>query len=173
MPRYILNFIILCALALGMVSCRSSRSAAPSRSGDPVSISKPLDVNRSKLISDAKKLIGTPYKYGSYNPNNGLDCSGMFYYLFWVKRNIKVPRSSRDYTNEGEEIKLKKAIPGDIILFTGSNNKSRVVGHMGLITKVDGENVSFVHSSTSKGVIISTLSGYWKDHYIKTIRILQ
>lgn len=157
-----------------IAGCRSSRSSSSASSTrDGVSISKPLDVNRTKLIADAKKLVGTPYKYGSYTPKNGLDCSGMFYYLFWVKREIKVPRSSRDYSNEGEEIKLKKAIPGDILLFTGSNKNSRVVGHMGLITNVNGDEVKFVHSSTSKGVIISSLTGYWKDHYIKTIRILK
>ena len=50
------------------------------------------------LIAYAKTLIGTPYKYASVNPAEGLDCSGFITTVF-NHFNIKVPRSSVDFTN--------------------------------------------------------------------------
>ena len=50
---------------------------------------------------------------------------------------------------------------GDIVFFTNSNGK---VSHVGIYLKDD----MFVHSSTSNGVIISTLeNSYWKQHFYK------
>ena len=42
---------------------------------------KTNDLSRDKLISYAKTLIGSPYKYGSTDIEKGLDCSGFVWVL--------------------------------------------------------------------------------------------
>ena len=132
-----------------------------------------LKIDRKEFVTFAKTLLGTPYKYGSAIAANGLDCSGFITVVF-NNFNVKAPRSSVNFTDEGTELDLKKAKPGDIILFTGSDNTSGIVGHMGIITSV-GENVQFIHSASGKnvGVIINNFSGYYKTHFVKVIRILE
>jgi cell wall-associated NlpC family hydrolase len=134
---------------------------------------KPIPVDRHAFVSFAKTLLGTPYKYASAIPANGLDCSGFIYYVF-NHFNIRAPRSSVDFTNEGSTVDLQDARPGDLILFTGSDNASGIVGHMGIVIE-NGPVLKFIHSSSGKsvGVIINPLSGYYKTHFVKVIRILE
>lgn len=49
---------------------------------------------RLKLIEIAKSLIGTPYKWGGNNPQEGLDCSG--FVLFVLKQLKIVPQNYDD-----------------------------------------------------------------------------
>ena len=132
-----------------------------------------LKIDRKEFVDYAKKFLGTPYKYGSAVPENGLDCSGFITVVF-NHFNVKAPRFSVNFTDEGTEIDLGKAKPGDIILFTGSDNASGIVGHMGIITSV-GDNVQFIHSASGKnvGVIINNFSDYYKTHFVKVIRVLE
>lgn len=163
-------------------SCNSTKKTASSASiqdkervkpSPGKTFSKPVAISRDAFVSYAKTLLGTAYKYGSANPVKGLDCSGFVFNVF-SHFNVKCPRSSKDYTNEGIEVSMKNALPGDIILFTGSDHKSGVVGHMGIVTENNRE-LKFIHSASSKsgGVIISTYAGYYKNHFVKLIRVLE
>ena len=139
----------------------------------PKAFTSLLKIDRKEFVTYAKTFLGTPYKYSSAIPENGLDCSGFITVVF-NHFNIKAPRSSLNFTDEGTEIDIKSARPGDIILFTGSDNASGTVGHMGIITSV-GENVQFIHSASGKnvGVIINNFSGYYKTHFVKVIKVLE
>ena len=134
---------------------------------------KLLKIDRNEFVSYAKTFIGTPYKYGSSTPANGLDCSGFIMVVFG-HFNVKTPRVSKDFTNEGIQVDLKNAAPGDIILFTGSDNSTGIVGHMGIVT-MGGTVPTFISSTSGKniGVVESKLSGYWKTHFVKVIRLLE
>lgn len=132
-----------------------------------------LKIDRKDFVAYSKKFLGTPYKYGSAIPENGLDCSGFITVVF-NHFNVKAPRSSINFTDEGTEVDIKNAKPGDIILFTGLNNESGIVGHMGIITVVE-DSIQFIHSASGKnvGVIINNFTGYYKTHFVKVIRILE
>ena len=134
---------------------------------------KPLDVDRNAFVKYAKTLLGTKYLYGSTNPKNGLDCSGFIYNVF-QHFNVSCPRVTKDYTNEGREVSRSQARIGDIILFTGSNHSSGIVGHMGIITR-EGAMPQFIHSASGKnvGVIINDLKGYYETHFVKIISVLR
>jgi cell wall-associated NlpC family hydrolase len=134
---------------------------------------KPLKIDRNEFVQYAKTFIGTPYKYGSSTPANGLDCSGFIMVVFG-HFNVKTPRVSKDFTNEGVDVELKNVKPGDIILFTGSDNSTGIVGHMGIITSA-GSVPQFISSTSGKniGVVESKLNGYWKTHFVKVIRLLE
>ena len=134
---------------------------------------KPLKIDREELVAYAKTYIGTRYKYGSAIPKNGLDCSGFILVVF-AYFDVKTPRVSRDYTNEGITIKLSDAKAGDLILFTGSDNSTGIVGHIGIVTEA-GTILTFISSTSGKniGVVEAKLSGYWKTHFVKVIRLLE
>src|SRR5687768_16970598 len=90
------------------------------------------DVSPVDVLAYARTLIGIPYLFASIDPAKGFDCSGFITHVF-NHFNLKIPRSSVEFTNVGEEMPLEKAEPGDLILFTGTDSSSRIVGHMGLV----------------------------------------
>jgi cell wall-associated NlpC family hydrolase len=126
----------------------------------------------AELVSYAETLVGTPYLYASSDIRNGFDCSG---FITWVFNhfNIKVPRSSVDFTDVGQEIPAEEAQRGDIILFTGTDSTIPRVGHMGIITDNTDGAIQFIHSSSgkAKGVVITPLENYYRSRFVKINRV--
>lgn len=126
----------------------------------------------AQLLAYAKMLIGTPYKYASVNPADGLDCSGFITHVF-NHFFIQVPRSSVDFTNYGVPVNEADAQEGDLILFTGTDSLSEVVGHMGIVTEqIDGV-IYFIHSTSGRayGVTISAMTAHYRKRFVKIIRV--
>jgi cell wall-associated NlpC family hydrolase len=131
-----------------------------------------LQNQTDSIITFAKTLIGIPYTYASANPVVGFDCSGFITYVY-NHFNIKVPRSSIDFTNYGKEVAIKNAVWGNLILFTGTDSTSKVVGHMGIITENSNGQIKFIHSTSGKanGVTITPLNEYYKERFVKIIAL--
>lgn len=131
------------------------------------------NVNPEELVKFAETLIGVPYRYGSTDPRVGFDCSGFITYVF-NHFNIKVPRSSIDFTNVGKEIPANQARRGDIILFTGTDSTERFVGHMGIIVS-NTDTLRFIHSTSGKSysVAVTPLNKYYQGRFVKTIRLFK
>ncbi len=144
---------------------------------EPVTFSPPpVPVNTENatpenIVAYAKTLVGVPYKYASTDPAQGFDCSGFITYVF-SHFNIKVPRSSVEFTNVGEDVRLPLAKTGDLILFTGTDTAIRIVGHMGIVTE-NADTLKFIHSTSGKqyGVTITPLSAYYMKRFVKVVRI--
>ncbi len=128
------------------------------------------NVSANDVVSFAETLIGIKYKYGAESIDDGFDCSGFVNYVF-NHFNISVPRVTVDFTNAGEDVPFKDSKPGDIILFTGSNVKSGVVGHVGIVTENNNGDIKFIHASTSRGVMISGMNSYFLPRFIKVNRV--
>lgn len=128
------------------------------------------NVSPEELVNFAETLIGVKYKYGSMSKENGFDCSGFINYVF-NHFKISVPRMTVDFTNAGKEIAAKFSRPGDLILFTGSDPQSGVVGHMGIITENKNGEIKFIHASTSRGVMISGMNSYFLPRFVKVNRV--
>lgn len=124
-----------------------------------------------ELVVFAKTLIGVPYKYASSDPSIGFDCSGFITYAF-NHFNIEVPRSSVDFTNLGREITVNNAKEGDLILFTGTIDSVKIVGHMGIVTE-NIDTLKFIHSTSGRanGVTVSMLGDHYKKRFVKVIRV--
>lgn len=127
-----------------------------------------------RMVAFAKTLIGTQYKFGCSAPAAGFDCSGFINYVF-AHFNIEVPRSSVEFTNRCCDVALEKAMPGDLVLFTGTNSNVRTVGHIGMIVTNDTAGTTFIHASSGKEmqVMISPLSESYKARFVKVVRLIR
>ena len=124
---------------------------------------------RDYIIKVAKSKIGTPYVWGGEN-NSGFDCSGLVYVSF-KEMNIELPRRSSDQAGYGKEVNVENVKIGDLIFFNTSGNS---ISHVGIVESINHNGaINFVHSSTSKGVVISSLDdNYWKARFVKAVRLL-
>lgn len=71
----------------------------------------------NELVVYAHNLIGTPYVWGGSTPAQGLDCSGL---LYWIQRTAgsEVGRyNAATYANMGVKIPIGREKPGDFLFF--------------------------------------------------------
>lgn len=122
-----------------------------------------------KVVRKALSFKGTRYKYGGTS-KSGMDCSGLMFTSF-KSINVNLPRTSIDQSRKGIAISNAKIKKGDLLFFKTSR-KNRI-NHVGLVVSAKGRDVKFIHSSTSRGVMISSLKeGYWSSAYVKARRVL-
>lgn len=148
-------------------------SSAESLPAENTTVVLPLSADASMkadfLIAKASENLGVRYRGGGTD-RNGFDCSGLMFSTF---RNIDMtlPRSSSDMAiNSGVKIDRSQAQKGDLIFF---GTRGRWVGHVGMITEVLDDEIKFIHSSTSSGVIISsTKEDYYAKRFVQINRVL-
>ena len=126
-----------------------------------------------QLVGFAKTLIGIPYRYASSNPNIGFDCSGFVSYVFH-NFGVNVPRSSSEFSQAGTPVKIEDAKVGDVLVFTGTNPRKRTAGHVGIIAKIEGDTIQFIHSTSGKthGVTLTTMNPYYRSRLMKAVSVL-
>ena len=122
------------------------------------------------LLKEAETYIGTPYRYGGTS-RAGIDCSSFVKSVF-ESFNMNLPRVSADQAKEGIRISTEEAREGDLVFFA-TRGGSRV-SHVGIIHGRDESgNLKFIHSSTSQGVIVSSLNeSYWGKRLLYVKRVL-
>ena len=159
--KKILIFLLLTAV---FTSCKSTSTAVSNKG---TKRENKHIVNH--LIENATDNIGVKYKAGG-TTKSGFDCSGLVFTSF-ESENIKLPRSSYEQSKVGKIINIDDAQKGDLIFF--KTNKSKQINHVGLITEVKSDEIKFIHSSTSKGVIISsTKEPYYKNSFAQINRVV-
>ncbi|WP_432886504.1 C40 family peptidase [Kribbella sp. CA-245084] len=82
---------------------------------------------RAKVLREAAKLKGTPYRYGG-TTTRGFDCSGYTGFVY-KKAGHKLPRTSRQQYSATKHISRKAAKPGDLVFF---RNGGGGVYHVGI-----------------------------------------
>ncbi|MCU7616532.1 C40 family peptidase [Chryseobacterium sp. PBS4-4] len=177
------NYIVILLVSSIVISCGSSKNIAKSKSSSSKTISKSENLRKldskfdgkisgsaKDIIKDAEKYLGSPYKFAG-NTSSGFDCSGLTTKIF-DDNGLKLPRRSSDQANTGKSIDVEEVKPGDLLFFaTAGGNK---VSHVGIVHTIEnGGEIKFIHASTSKGVIISSLNEkYWNKAYLHAQRVL-
>lgn len=122
-----------------------------------------------QMINNAMEFIGVNYKWGGTS-KSGMDCSGMVTAVFNIF-GLKLPRSSIQMANIGKKVPLKDARKGDLVFFRTSGKK--VINHVGLVIEKEGDDIKFIHSSSGRGVIISsTKETYYKRTFAQANRVI-
>ncbi|MDY3548609.1 C40 family peptidase [Riemerella anatipestifer] len=171
------QFIGVILLSVLLVSCGTTKRPVAKAKVSKVA-SKTLSSGNSevvtkearKIIKTAEKYLGVPYKYAG-NTSLGFDCSGLVSKVF-IENNKTLPRRSTDQALEGSSISVKEIKAGDLVFFATMGGSK--VSHVGIVHTIEtsGE-IKFIHASTSKGVIISSLNEtYWNKSFLFARRIL-
>jgi peptidoglycan DL-endopeptidase CwlO len=103
----------------GKVGTATTTTAAAASSG--------TTTFRAKVLREAAKLKGAPYRWGGTTPR-GFDCSGYTGYVY-KKAGKTLPRTSRAQYSATKHITRKAAKPGDLVFF---KNGGGGVYHVGV-----------------------------------------
>ncbi|MBR4775647.1 MAG: C40 family peptidase [Bacteroidales bacterium] len=170
--------LIFLALALLFAGRAGAQEVTPAQDSIPVQASDSLLVQEPVVTADdiiayARTFTGTPYRLGADGPKE-FDCSSFTHYVF-KHFGYELTSYSVVQFREGRPVdsyfQLKK---GDLVFF-GKRVGVREIGHVGIVVSVDKERGSFtfIHASSSKGVIEQTSSHpYFLMRYMGARRIL-
>lgn len=181
--------IFLFALILVLSSCGSKKEivktsmpekgqAGQKEKKEPSGIETPAkmemkttaEINAEENIANKKLRIfidewyGTAYKYAG-NDKSGIDCSHFASKIYAEIYHKTISGSSASIEKETETIKLSEAKEGDLLFFKIDGNRvSHIAVYLG--------DKRFVHASTRRGVLISSLEEpYYKKTFFKAGRL--
>ena len=124
----------------------------------------------SILLNYAKTFIGTPYVFGGTS-HRGIDCSSFVQKAFSAL-GIELPRVSASQANQGSKVSLSDVRAGDLLFFSRGGGR---ISHVAIVDHInDLGEIFFIHSASSKGVVIGSLNDkYWASKFKKAVRILE
>lgn len=119
-------------------------------------------VYREKIITEAKKYVGSPYVRGAIGPDS-FDCSGFVFTTVRNASNYQLPRTVKAMYGYVNIVPDSEREPGDLVFFRTTGDGS--ISHVGLYIG-NGQFISAVSDGPNTGVIVSSLKeSYWKSHY--------
>lgn len=181
MQKIIYTYLLCFLLSIVIFSSCKTTKGYQNRLYDPVEVadlSKKLKIelkNTDKeddknmpLYAEVSSWLGTRYRHGGTS-RKGVDCSGFTYLVYSKMYGMKLPRSTDGLSKmKMKNISKNKLQAGDLVLFATTKNKKKI-SHVGIYLKDN----KFIHSSTSKGVIVSSLDEpYYKKAWRRGGRVL-
>lgn len=170
-------FLVLFSIAIFFTSCSAVNHAHGHKTITTAGSLKSKNKDKKEsllttsILSNAENYLGVPYKLGGMT-SSGMDCSGLIVRVFG-DNHIKMPRRSIDQAKEGMHIHIKDVRRGDLLFFATINGSSDV-SHIGIVHTIEqsGE-IKFIHASTKRGVIISSLDeSYWNKAFLFAKRVI-
>lgn len=162
----LLRFLLCLLLAATASSCVTKR-AVTSDAQFARELSRSLKVPLSShdnllLYAFINDWIGVPHRYGG-NSKRGIDCSNFVRQIEWKTYKRNLSRNSKEmYRNDIRKISKNKLREGDLVFFATGKRKHEI-NHVGIYLKQG----RFAHTSTSRGVMISSLD---EEYFRKTYK---
>ena len=166
--RLVWNILLLCLL-VSLASCgsRKQQVALPADFKGPRELGRLYGVRITPednifLYNEGAKWLGVRHKLGG-STKRGVDCSGLVVAIYREIYGKRLSRTSADMLrHDCRKVSRGKLREGDLVFFkTGRRGKRGVPDHVGIYLK----NGRFLHTSTSRGVIVSSLS---EPYYVRT-----
>ncbi len=166
MSRIKYRLIVLCALIFMLSGClRALPGYGPESLQVPTGRRAVTSAGaiQSALYAQLKDWKGVRHRTGGLS-RSGVDCSGFVYLTYHHRFGIDLPRTARLQSRSGRYVRRSGLQPGDLVFFrTGIFAR-----HVGIYIEKD----RFLHVSTKKGVMVSSLKDpYWRKRYWKAVRI--
>ncbi len=170
-----LLFLFTATIILTFTNCGSSKKVKTRKTSSTKVVKKKEDPKKmskaDNVVAFAKQFKGVRYKWGG-TTKSGMDCSGLVFESYRA-HDIYLPRISRDMAKKGKKVSLKDLKEGDLLFFKTSKRGRHRINHVGLVIKSTSKNIEFIHSTSSKGVIITKFSEtYWNKAFVEARRVL-
>lgn len=139
--------------------CHTTKTVRRNRDNVTVKVDlSHLGKREKAIVEEALTWDGTPYCYAGCEKRVGTDCSGMVLKVYESATGVKMPRNSAKQAVFCKKLHKKNVRPGDLVFFATGKDPDKI-SHVGIM--IDSEN--FIHSSSSKGVVISSMDNpYYK-----------
>ena len=157
---------LILLMLLALVSCRApkipnhgkgeSSGGGTNKFERALGIPLPAGINQN-YVAAISEWLGVPYKYGG-SSRSGTDCSGLVQSIYLKVFNKVVDHNSLALFNKAKSISKGRLLEGDLLFFKINGNK---ISHVGMHVT---DNY-FIHASTKKGVVISSIT---EPYYQKT-----
>ena len=162
--------LVLAALLAGCASRPAPHVEERAAGGEPPPLLRddvPAEGQASPVLpllqAQAERWRGVPYRLGG-SSESGVDCSAFVQITFRSKLGVDLPRTTEALDREGERVDRSELQVGDLVFFKTGFRQRHVGIYMG--------GKRFLHASTSRGVMTSSLNNvYWKERYWKARRI--
>jgi len=106
------------------------------------------------LYNAGSQWLGVPHRLGG-NTKKGVDCSGLVTILYREVYGKQLSRTSADILKHNcRKVGRGKLDEGDLVFFRTDGSRKKTPNHVGIYLK----NGRFIHASTSRGVMVSSLS---------------
>lgn len=173
--RTVLSLLVSACLAFSLMACTKKKvyyqqtTPVTQIHATPHKVRSHTPVDQSRIGGVLQDFYtnwqGTPYRHGGMS-QRGIDCSAFTYLAYRNLFTIDLPRTVSEQASRGQKIPRNALKPGDLVFFkTGLFQK-----HVGIYM----EDLSFMHVSTIKGVMISRLDDdYWRNKYWKSKRLIK
>lgn len=161
--RFNYIYFLIPLLILVFFSCHSTSKLEKRQS---VAVYDKLGIKKDRkdnfeLYKEAAEWLHVPQRDGGMS-KSGIDCSGLVCVIYKNVYDKTLERNSQNIYLRNCKKKTKKSLKeGDLVFFKTTLKSNAAINHVGIYLKDD----KFVHTSTSKGVIVSNLS---EDYYRKS-----
>jgi cell wall-associated NlpC family hydrolase len=115
----------------------------------------------NELIENAKELLGVRYVWGGSTPTQGLDCSGL---LYWIQKKAgsNVGRlTASSYSKLGEKIPIGEQKVGDFLFFGAPVTHCAIFIGNGYM--IESRGVGVVKSLVSRRSDLSCIRRVWDE----------
>lgn len=161
-----ISMILFVWLGTSCGSKKSQRVALPADFKGPRELSRLYGVKLTPgdnifLYNEGARWLGVRHRMGG-NTKKGIDCSGFVATVYREVYGKELARSSADMLKHNcRKVGRGKLQEGDLVFFRTGGGKRKVPNHVGIYLK----NGRFIHTSTSSGVTVSSLS---EPYYLRS-----
>lgn len=151
--------LLLAGLLFACGSRKTERVALPADFKGPKELARLYGVRITPddnifLYNEGARWLGTPHRLGGMT-KRGVDCSGFVAIVYREVYGKQLARSSADMLKYNcKKVGRQHLKEGDLLFFHTGGGKRKVPNHVGIYLK----NGKFIHTSTSGGVRVSSLS---------------
>lgn len=126
----------------------------------------------NELVEYATNLIGTPYVWGGNTPAQGLDCSGLLYYIQKKAGSEVEDMTASGYSMIGKNIDIGQKKPGDFLFFGKPvthcaiyvGNGYMIESRGGRKNTADNPGMGVVKSLVSRRSDLSCIRRVWTEY---------